>query len=206
MKGKIPLLLLVLVMAQPVAAQASSSICWLRPGPQASCQRYLVTEAAVEVPIVTTSYFTTSVQREKDFQTRFTLSLGLMENVSADRAVGIVIGHDVNRDIFRGPSRGEVRVRQWNGTTAFDASAGLTRKGVGLPDGGSVDSKGLTVAIGGEWRYIGADARLDYHRVNGRSVAATHIGGRATSVAAPVAALLAMGAVWALIAATGAGY
>lgn len=206
MTRKITLSLLLLVAGTPLAAQSPSSICWLRPGPQANCQRYLVTEAAVEIPIVTTSYLTTSVQREKDFQTRFTLSLGLMENVSADKAVGIVIGHDVNRDIFRGPSRAEVRVRKWNGVTAFDASAGLTRKGVGMPDGGSMDSKGLTAAIGGEWRYIGADARVDYHRVNGRTVTATHIGARATSVAAPVAALLAMGALWALIAATGAGY
>jgi hypothetical protein len=180
-------------------------VCWLRPAPFDRCRTFLVTEAAVEIPVVTTSHAISAGSSEKDFDARFTLSLGLMKNLPRQQAVGVVVGHDVNRDIFRGPTRGEVRFRQWKGLSALDVSAGLTRKGIQTATG-SVDSNGLTGAIGGEWRYIGADARVDIHSVGGRNVVGGFIGARATSIAAPVAALITFGAVAALIMATGAGY
>jgi hypothetical protein len=180
-------------------------VCWLRPAPLERCRTFLVTEAALEIPVSSTSHQISAGSSEKDFDARFTLSLGLMKNLPQHQAVGVVVGHDVNRDIFRGPTRGEVRFRQWKGLSAIDVSAGLTRKGIQTATG-SVDSHGLTGAIGGEWRYIGADARVDLHSVDGRNVIGGFVGARATSVAAPVAALITFGAVAALIIASGAGY
>jgi hypothetical protein len=206
MLKKSVLLVLSLGAAAPVAAQGSRSpVCWLRPGPLARCNTWLVTEAAVEIPFANTKRQVSAGSTEKDFQERFTLSVGMMKNLPHERAAGIVLGHDVNRDIFRGPTRAEARFRQWRGTSAIDVSAGVSRKGLQTSTG-SVDSPGLTAAIGGEWRYIGADVRMDLHQADGRTVAAGFIGARATSVAAPAAALAVFGAVAALILATGAGY
>lgn len=204
--------LIVLALAGAVSESARAQndarqtpLCWLRPAPLDRCRTFLVTEAALEVPVASTSHQISAGSSEKDFDARFTLSLGLMKNLPRHQAVGVVVGHDVNRDIFRGPTRGEVRFRRWKGLSAIDVSAGLTRKGIGTATG-SVDSNGLTGAIGGEWRYIGADARVDLHSVGGRNVVGGFVGARATSVAAPVAALITFGAVAALILATGAGY
>src|SRR5687768_15686061 len=84
------------------AGGRAAPICWLRPGPLERCRSFLVTEAAFEVPIATTRRSLTPAQTQKDFATRFTLSLGLMKNVTAGQGVGVVLGHDVNRDLFRG--------------------------------------------------------------------------------------------------------
>lgn len=204
------LIAVALTGAIPGSARAQNdarqtSVCWLRPAPLERCNTFLVTEAALEIPVSSTSHQISAGSSEKDFDARFTLSVGLMKNLPQHQAVGVVVGHDVNRDIFRGPTRGEVRFRQWKGLSAIDVSAGLTRKGIQTATG-SVDSNGLTGAIGGEWRYIGADARVDLHSVGGRNVIGGFVGARATSVAAPIAALVTFGAVAALIMATGAGY
>ena len=204
------LIAVALTGAIPGSARAQNdarqtSVCWLRPAPLERCRTFLVTEAALEIPVSSTSHQISAGSSEKDFDARFTLSVGLMKNLPQHQAVGVVVGHDVNRDIFRGPTRGEVRFRQWKGLSAIDVSAGLTRKGIQTATG-SVDSNGLTGAIGGEWRYIGADARVDLHSVGGRNVIGGFVGARATSVAAPIAALVTFGAVAALIMATGAGY
>lgn len=204
------LIAVALTGAIPGSARAQNdarqtSVCWLRPAPLERCRTFLVTEAALEIPVSSTSHQISAGSSEKDFDARFTLSVGLMKNLPQHQAVGVVVGHDVNRDIFRGPTRGEVRFRQWKGLSAIDVSAGLTRKGIPTATG-SVDSNGLTGAIGGEWRYIGADARVDLHSVGGRNVIGGFVGARATSVAAPIAALVTFGAVAALIMATGAGY
>ena len=196
------------VLAGPLHAQAeaprrSFGSCWLRPGPLAQCNTWLVTEASIEIPFTTTKHIISAGGTEnKDFEERFVLSVGLMKNLPGERAVGIVLGHDLNRSISRAPTRAEARLRQWNGSAAFDVSAGVTRKGI--QDVGDVT--GFTAAIGGEWRYIGADARVDVHDANGRRVAAGFLGARASSVAAPVAALVTFGAIAALIITTGAGY
>jgi hypothetical protein len=200
----IAILILSIGAAAPLAAQASSPtpVCLLRPGPLARFNTWLVTEAAIEVPFATTKHIISAGgDRESDFESRFVLSIGLMKNIDADHAAGIVLGHDLNRSISRAPTRVEARVRKWNGASAFDLSAGLTRKGV--QDVGDV--AGFTAAVGGEWRYLGADARLDLHNADGRTVAAGFIGARATSAAAPLAALAVFGAIAAIIISTGAG-
>ena len=51
-----------------------------------------------------------------------------------------------------------------------------------------------------------ADARVDLHEAGGRTIAAGFIGARASSVAAPVAALVTFGVVAAFIIGTAAGY
>lgn len=189
-------LTLVLVAALPVGAQ-SSSTCWLRSGPLDRCRNFLVTEAAVEIPFFTTDRAISAGTREADFDTRFLLSVGWMRNYAADRAAGIVLGHDVNRG-WNLPTRAEARHRWWKGSLAADVSAGLTHRG--MPDA-APHAWGLTTAIGGEWRYIGADARLDLMRSN-RTVAAGFVGARATSAGAPVATLIAIGVLFAVVAST----
>ncbi len=200
-------ILACLLLAGPFAAagaQARSFAgCWLRPAPAPTCRGYIVTEAAVEVPVFTTSHNISAGTTEKDFDTRFVLSVGYMHNVDGGRAAGIIVGHDVNRSINRIPTRVEARVRQWKGSSAaFDFSAGASRKG--FQDVGDVT--GFTAAIGGEWRYIGADARFETYNAAGRRVNGGLIGARATSAAAPIASLLVFGAVAALIMSSGAGY
>jgi hypothetical protein len=197
------LVLFALLAASPVegrAQQRSFAGCWLRPAP--TCTSYLVTEAAVEVPVFTSRHNISAGTTENDFDTRFVLSVGFMKNIQGNRGVGIIVGHDVNRSIYRIPTRIEGRLRQWHGLSAFDVSAGVSRKG--FQDIGDVT--GFTAAIGGEWRYIGADARFETYNAGGRTVTGGLIGARATSVAAPVASLLVFGAVAALIISTGAGY
>ena len=206
MQKRIPILisLLTLAAASPAQAQERSiASCWLKPGPLPACRNYIVTEAAVEIPLTTTIHSISAGSTEKDFDTRFTLSLGFMHNMPDGKAGGIIVGHDVNRSFTRIPTRVEGRFRQWKGTTsAFDVSAGVSRKGFQ----NTGDVTGLTAAVGGEWRYIGGDARVEMYNVDGRTAVGGFVGARATSVAAPVAALAVFGAVAALIMATGAGY
>jgi hypothetical protein len=167
------------------------------------CSGFIVTEAAVEIPFASTKFNISAGSTEKDFDTRFILSAGYMHNLANGRGVGVVLGYDVDRSFTRNPSRFEGRLRQWHGSnTAFDVSAGLSRKGFQTAG----DLTGLTAAVGGEWRYIGADARIETYDVNGRRAVGGLVGVRATSAAAPVAALLTFGAIAALILSTGAGY
>jgi hypothetical protein len=190
-------------MSMAAAQQRSFAGCWLRPAPAPTCRGFIVTEASVEIPFSSTSFNISAGSTEKDFDTRFILSAGYMHNTANGRGVGVVLGYDVDRSFTRNPSRFEGRVRQWHGAnTAFDLSAGVSRKG--FQNAG--DLTGLTAAVGGEWRYIGADARIETYDVNGRRAVGGLVSARATSVAAPVAALLTFGALAALILSTGAGY
>lgn len=196
------LVCLVLAASAAGAQERSFASCWLRPAPAPTCGSYLVTEAAVEVPLATTSHNISAGTTEKDFDARFILSLGFMKNMANARAAGVILGHDVNRSVNRMPTRVEGRFRQWRGTSAIDVSAGVSRKGFQSVG----DVTGMTAAVGGEWRYLGADARVDLYNAGGRRVVGGFIGARATSVAAPVAALAVFGAIAALIISTGAGY
>lgn len=206
MRQRTSIIACLLVAAPVVGASAQSRSfagCWLRPAPAPTCSGYIVTEAAVEVPVFTTSHNISAGTKEKDFDTRFVLSVGYMHNLPGGSAAGIIVGHDVNRSINRIPTRAEARLRQWQGSSAaFDVSAGMSRKG--FQDVGDVT--GFTAAIGGEWRYIGADARFETYNAAGRRVNGGLLGARATSAAAPVASLLVFGAVAALILSSGAGY
>jgi hypothetical protein len=206
MKQKTIVLAALLLAAPIIGASAQSRSfagCWLRPAPAPTCGGYIVTEAAVEVPVFTTSHNISAGTKEKDFDTRFVLSVGYMHNLAGGRAAGVIVGHDLNRSINRIPTRAEARLRQWQGSSgAFDVSAGVSRKG--FQDAGDVT--GFTAAIGGEWRYIGADARFETYNAAGRRVNGGLVSARATSVAAPIASLVVFGAIAALIISSGAGY
>src|SRR4051812_12529686 len=88
---------LVCAISGAALAQKSdaTSICW-RPRPLAGCKSWVVTEAAVEAPISSTStrhylvgYPNGEAYVSNDFEARLAFSLGVMKNVDSSSAFGL---------------------------------------------------------------------------------------------------------------------
>jgi hypothetical protein len=194
MHKKLCILLGALAVASPARAQTRSFAgCWLRPAPQAQCGSYLVTEATAEIPL--------GSQADDEFDSRFTLGVGFMKNVSPDAGVGGVVAWDVGRGWAR-PARGELRLRKWLPDVAMDFAAGVAQRGVTASDGSGRETRayGPEAMVGVEWKYIALDLRGEFLRGDGRTFTDTYVGARATSVGAPIAALAGLALIFAVVA------
>ena len=80
-------LLAAVPMTVAAAQQRSFAGCWLRPAPAPTCGGFIVTEAAVEIPLTSTKFNISAGSTEKDFDTRFVLSAGYMHNLDNGRGV-----------------------------------------------------------------------------------------------------------------------
>lgn len=201
--------LLALSGASAAAQTNGRGFCWLRTQPAPACRSFLVMEAAVEIPFATTTSeytpaFSTQTQQSNDYTTRYVLSVGGMVNRGPSTAVGGTMGFVLGRSWRELPARAELRVRNWQGKTALDFSAGPTRRGIAARSGGgSVTGYGGTAAVGVEYGFVGADLRVDAVRAEGRNVAAGFVGGKAVAAGAPIAVTLATLALFALVASIG---
>jgi hypothetical protein len=189
---------IALLLTLPVVAGAqtrSFAGCWLRPAPQAQCTGYLVTEATAEFPLF---------RRNENFHSRFTLGGGFMRNVGPETGVGLVVAWDVGRGWSR-PARGELRYRRWLTGAAADFGLGVAQQGITASDGSgrAVRAYGVTGMTGVEWKYIALDLRGEFLEGDGRSFRQAYVGGRATSAAAPVALLIGLGLIIAVVSQTG---
>jgi hypothetical protein len=124
-----------------------------------------------------------------DFGFRFVWSAGAMVNRSDNQALGLLasVGAADDPEGFS-PVRIELRQRRWRGESGgVDLAIGLAQKRVrsnaGVDD---LTAHGVTAAIGVEQGVLGADARVDWLRVNGQSRRGAFVGVRAGSYAAPI--------------------
>ena len=195
----------MLIVASTVAfAQKSDSsrVCW-RPRPLAKCNAWIVTEAAIEMPMMSTSAKHLLVGMtdgsgyvSDDFSTRLAFTLGGMVNRGPKQAVGLTLSM-LNADL---PGRIEARYRRWlDPDLGLDVSAGAMRGAIrGAYDPDQAALRGLTTSMGISGAYIGADLRLDLARSStGRTVAATYFtartGGRGAAIATAAGFALFMG-------------
>ena len=191
MDRRIAALLFFLGASTSLGAQArdsTRSLCW-RARSLALCKTFLVTEAAIELPVTTTAktFDDPSGYRfvSDDFETRLAFSVGVMKNTGPKTAQGITLSA-FSEQI---PNRVEWRYRRWLGPQhGADFSAGVMRGSVrGEYPYGDVDVHGLTAAAGITGTYLGADARFDVARTpDGRVVRATYLNVRAGSRSAPI--------------------
>ena len=197
----------VTIVTTPAMAQTdtprSFASCWLRPAPAPICRTILVTEAAIEVPFATTAHASSPTTPDfmvPDYQdTRATFTPGFLRNVTPRHAVGGLVAFDLGGSGGTGPVRGEVRYRRWLQSVALDLGAGVAYKE--RSDGSSfpIHAWGPSGAIGAEWKYIALDVRGEVVRGRERTAAAAFVGGRATSFAAPIALVLGVGVIGAII-------
>jgi hypothetical protein len=169
--------------------------CYVNTGPAPKCRWIIITELGVEHPFLTTSTrFESSTYtgpRLDDFRRRTMTVIGLLKTRGTDRAIGVVLGYDWDRSQDL-PNRMEVRYRKWRGSTAVDLGGGLAALGRGVSLSGGFDQK-----------FVGIDARVDLVPANGRLMAAGFVGGRATSIAAPITFVTLVGLLFAAFAGSG---
>lgn len=173
--------------------------CWMRARPAPQCRAFLVTEFGVEKPFVYTTWRASSPAGPSnlitaDFETRLMFTVGAMLNRGSTSAIGGTVTVD-NRDpdgIV--PARLELRYRRWRSDSGLDFGGGVAR----FARHGQFGASGLTAAAGLDYRYIGADARVDVLRADGRTRLGGFVGAKATSLAAPL--VVAAGLVFIVIA------
>ena len=187
-------ILLVFAVASAGFAQKpdTSAVCW-RPRPLAQCRAWVITEAALEAPVSSTSathllvgYLNGEGYVSDDFGARLAFTLGFMSNRGSKSAVGFGMSM-LNGDL---PGRIEARYRRWlDPKTGIDVGFGITGgrvRGVWDPD--ELSTRGVTGAIGFSGTYLGADARFDYGRTSThRPVHAAFLTVRTGSRAGPIA-------------------
>ena len=183
---------LLAAAAVPAAAQTRSPVgCWLRPAPLPTCSSFIVTEASAEFALK---------RRENVSNPRFMLGVGLMKNVDTQSSVGGVVAWDVGRG-WAVPARGDVRYRRWLSSGAIDLGIGAVQRNAISPDGSVITGRvfGPTAMVGAEWKYIALDLRGESIRVNGTSFNDAYLGARTTSVGAPIAVLIGLAAIVAVV-------
>jgi hypothetical protein len=192
-------LILGLFAVSSASAQAetrSAVSCWFHPAPAPACPGFLITEASAEFRLN---------RRENETSPRFVLGVGFLKNVDSARSVGGVLAWDVGRGWAK-PTRGELRYRRWLTTTAIDFSVGITHRGLIPPSGNGELGRayGPTAGIGVEWKYVALDARGELLHGADQTRADIFLGGRTTSVGAPIAVLAGLGLIVYVV--TRAGY
>jgi hypothetical protein len=192
-----PVTILLICGAASVQAQATtaSAVCW-RAKPLANCKTWVITEAAVETRITSTSNARQVSANysyvANDFGSRLAFTFGGMKNLDDKRAVGFTMSG------LSGvaPARVEGRYRRWlpcaedrvrrrNCTVGLDFSAGVVG-GIITGESPQAAASGLTGSVGISNTYLGADARIDLLRApDGRIIHGTFVSLRAGSRAGP---------------------
>lgn len=175
-----PILLFFALSHAALAQRAAPAnpICW-RPQPLDKCGGWVITEAAVEAPMSSTSVLPST---SHDFDTRLAFTLGLMKNSDAKAAFGFGVSL-VNEDIG---GRIEARWRRWlNPGSGIDIGLGMI--GGHVRPGGRDMMHGITGSAGFSGAYVGADVRLDHaHSTANQPIHATYLTIRTGSQAAPI--------------------
>lgn len=191
------LILIAFVSISGAQNSDRSPMCW-RPRPLASCNAWIVTDAAVETPMSSTAVMPSMA---RDYGTRVAFTIGVMKNTEPMSAFGAGLSV-VNEDL---PGRVEARFRHWlDRSTGFDVGIGIV--GGHLRPHGSVLTNGVTGSIGLSTTYIGVDARVDYARTStGERVHASFLTMRTGSRATPIAGAVAGLAILILLSSVNAG-
>jgi hypothetical protein len=167
-------------------------LCW-RARPAARCRTYLVTDVGYEHPVISSRLGAVGggFEPDPDFAGRFVVSIGVMANRGPSTAWGGVASVATGEDPEKISLRAEVRRRKWIGPTrGIDISAGVAHKQVPNEHGELIRANGVTAAIGVERWLARAEARADALYGGGRARTAVLVGVRASSYAAPVAAVV----------------
>lgn len=163
-------------------------LCW-RPRPEPRCRTYLVTEVGYEHPVISSRVG--GFEPDPDFAGRFVVSIGAMVNRGPSAALGGVVSGAVGDQPEAFSLRAEARYRKWTGPTrGIDISAGVAHKPVQTQLREPIRANGVTAAIGVERWFARAEARVDALYGGGRPRTALLVGVRASSYAAPVAAVV----------------
>jgi hypothetical protein len=172
-------------------SSGNSPVCW-RPRPLEKCKTWVLTEAALESPVSSTSqkhllvgYPNGEGYVSNDFEARLAFTLGLMKNTNRNSAFGLGVSM-LNGDL---PGRVEARYRRWLGPeTGLDLGLGATAGRVrGAYDPDELPTRGITSSVGISGTYIGADARLEYGRTSAnRPIHAAYLTIRTGSRAGPI--------------------
>jgi hypothetical protein len=193
-----PVTILLICGAASVQAQATtaSAVCW-RAKPLANCKTWVITEAAVEARMTSTSSAQLASGNNyvaNDFGSRLAFTFGGMKNLDDKRAVGLTL----SRTGGASPARVEGRYRRWlpctedrvrrrSCTVGLDLSAGVAG-GIFTGDSPQAAATGLTGSVGISNTYLGADARVDLRQApDGRIIHGTFVSVRAGSRAGPIA-------------------
>jgi hypothetical protein len=186
-------ILLLLVVASSAAGQHSdtSGVCW-RPRSLANCKTWVVTEAALEMPVASTSANHLLVGYPNgegividDFDARLAFTIGLMANRRERSGYGLTMSM-LNGDL---PGRIEARYRRWlTPDHGIDLGFGVTAGRIrGHFESEEEKTRGITASAGISGTYLGADARLDLARAaDGRLIHATYVTVRTGSRAGPI--------------------
>jgi hypothetical protein len=170
-----------------VASVRPGGMCWMRARPAPRCRTFLVTEVGVETPLYSTAARAGSFGGANElliphFETRILFTVGGMVNRGQNSAIGGTVSVD-NRDPNGVvPSRLELRYRRWREKAGVDVSGGVTQ----YARHGQRSGQGLTAAAGLELGYVGIDARVDVLKSGDRAMVGGFVGGKATSLAAPL--------------------
>ena len=160
-------------------------------GAQTNVRRdWIITEVGAEFPIGSTGGHYPGASG--DIDDHVVLTYGLMKNWTT-AAMGIT-GSAMTTGAKSG-ARGEVRYRRWHrADVALKASGGIVHWAVpGTSSNRAEPATGVTGSIGIDRGWIGADARLDVLRAEGRTVSAFSVGAQLGQRPAKVIMVTALG-------------
>jgi len=189
-----------LLSAQPV--------CW-RARPLDQCRSWIVTEAAVEMTIASTSANHTfggySSYVSDDIPSRVAFTFGSMWNRTPSTALGFTGTLSMADPDGLLPNRIEARYRKWFAEkSGADLSLGIARQTIrGDDELRFIRTTGLTAGAGVTNTYFGIDGRVDLLYGDGRPIVGALVGIRSGSRAAPIVTVSALGALFALLAMLG---